>query len=182
MATPPTFTTGSVLTAAQMNQVGLWRVGGGSFVGASSFDVIGFSSDYKFYRLEYSAQRVDTTGNTTLVAQLYSGATARTTTYYGSGFYTSYLGTSGVGFATNNGASFTISFADSGGKNIASYDIAGMTSQTFSCTGNFWDAGNARQYMNGASHFVTETNDKIRISTTGGTITGEWRLYGYREP
>lgn len=55
MATPPVFTSGSVLTAAQMNAVGLWLVKAGSFSGATSHSVDSvFSSDYRNYRLVFS--------------------------------------------------------------------------------------------------------------------------------
>lgn len=49
MATPPDFTAGSVLTAAQMNAVGLWKVADQT-ISASSFAINGcFTSDYDHY-------------------------------------------------------------------------------------------------------------------------------------
>lgn len=175
-----------ILTSGDVNTYlansGLVYVAGGSFTGATSFDVTGFSSAYTYYKLEFRAQRVDTTGGLLFYGQLYSGATARTTTYYATAFFSSYLGTTGVGYTTNNGSSFMAGFADSGGYGIQSFDIQGMNSASFTMTGNAWDSGSARQYTLGASHFVTETNDKIRMSVSTGTATGTWRLYGYREP
>lgn len=181
-----TFTAGSVLTASDTNtylaNAGLVYVNGGSFTGATSFDVTGFSSTYTYYKLVYRAIRADTSGALVFYGQLYSGATARTTGYYASAFFTSYLGTTGVGYTANNSSSFMAGLADSGGYGIQSFDIQGMTSATFTITGNAWDYGNARQYALGASHAVSETNDKIRMSVSTGTATGTWRLYGYREP
>jgi hypothetical protein len=182
-----TFTTGEVLTASDTNTYlansGLVYVAGGSFTAASTIDVTGFSSTYKYFRLEFVAKRVDTTGNTTLYAQLYSGATARTTAYYSSAFFTSYLGTTGVGYASNNSSSFLFSLSDSGSPGITAYDIYGMTSEIMTMTGTFFDTGGARQYLSGAIHNVSETNDKLRIVTASpATVTGNWRLYGYREP
>lgn len=181
------FSVSEVLTASDTNTYlansGLVYVASGSFTGASTIDITGFSSTYKYYRLEFSAKRADASGNTTLYAQLYSGATARTTSYYASAFFTSYLGTTGVGYTSNNGSSFLFGLADSGGPNITTYDLNGMTSDIFTYSGNFWDYGNARQYISGGSHIVSETNDKIRLVTASpATVTGNWRLYGYREP
>jgi hypothetical protein len=66
MATPPTFTTGAVLTGAQMNQIGLWKItptsvaGSGVslsgsnivFTSAATINVNGvFSADYDFYKV-----------------------------------------------------------------------------------------------------------------------------------
>jgi len=175
----PVFASGDVLNASDMNAVGLWRVATGSFSAASSFDVIGFSSDYRYYKLVYSAQRVDTVGNTIFYAQLFDGATARTTGYYASAFFSSYLGTTGVGYTTNNGSSFMAGLADSGQPGLQSFDIFGTPS--FSMTGNAWDVGSARQYTLGANRFTSEAYDRIRFTGSAGTVTGTWRLYGYKE-
>lgn len=181
-----TFSVSEVLTASDTNTYlansGLVYVAAGSFTGATSFDVTGFSSTYKYFRLEFSTQRVDTSGNAVLYGQLYNGATARTTGYYASAFFSSYLGSTGVGYTSNNGSNFMAGLADSGGTGLQAFDIFGMTSANFTLTGNAWDVGSARQYMIGANHFVNETNDKIRFSASAGTMTGTWRLYGYREP
>ena len=56
MATPPVFTTGAVLTAAQMNAVGMWEIT--SFTPSSNQGAFtinsAFSSDYDSYRLIWS--------------------------------------------------------------------------------------------------------------------------------
>jgi hypothetical protein len=56
MATPPDFTTGAVLTAAQMNAVGLWLVKTQT-VGSAVPDVTvtdAFSADYDNYKILYT--------------------------------------------------------------------------------------------------------------------------------
>lgn len=181
-----TFSDAVALPASDINTYlansGLVYVSSGSFTAATLFDITGFSSTYNYYRLEFRAQRVDTTGASTIYAQLYNGATVRSTAYYASAFFSSYLGATGVGYTSNNASSFFCGTTDSAGMALHSFDIQGMTSGNFVLTGNFWDTGNARQYMLGASHNATETNDKIRMTITTGTATGNWRLYGYREP
>ena len=52
MATPPDFSVGQVLTAAQMNAVGLWKVGTLTVTNATSgFTDTAFTSDFKNYRI-----------------------------------------------------------------------------------------------------------------------------------
>jgi len=52
MATPPTFSTGAVLTAAQMNAVGLWKVASTTFSGSSGVEIQNcFSADYLNYKV-----------------------------------------------------------------------------------------------------------------------------------
>ena len=53
MATPPVFSAGAVLTAAQMNAVGLWEIKTQTIgTGVASFEVTGaFSSDYDNYKI-----------------------------------------------------------------------------------------------------------------------------------
>ncbi len=84
MATPPDFTTGAVLTAAQMNAVGLWLVKTQTFTTQTNVDVTSvFTSDYENYiaivRLASSL-----TGNYNNV-QLLNGSTPKTTNYSRSG-------------------------------------------------------------------------------------------------
>jgi hypothetical protein len=56
MATPPTFTTGAVLTSAQMNAVGMWEIT--SYTATSNQGAFtinsAFSGDYDSYRLIWS--------------------------------------------------------------------------------------------------------------------------------
>ena len=78
MATPPTFTAGQVLTAAQMNKVGLWLISE-TTIGSSVASVTvssAFSADYRNYLIVIS----NTNGsvNTTLNMQL----DGLTTDYY----------------------------------------------------------------------------------------------------
>jgi hypothetical protein len=47
MATPPDFSSGAVLTAAQMNSVGLWKVASGSLSTATTNFQGCFTSDYR---------------------------------------------------------------------------------------------------------------------------------------
>lgn len=186
MAVTANLSAGQVLTASTVNNYminsGLVYVGGGSFTGATSFDVTGFSSTYKYYRLVHSAKRVDSNAASVLYGQLVNGTTVRNTSYYGSAFFTGFSGTTGVGYTSNNASNVVMGLCWYTGSGVTSFDIGGMTSDYMSFSGTFWDYSNARQYLAGGQHDVSETNDKIRITASAGTVTGFWRLYGYREP
>lgn len=183
-----TFTTGEVLTASDtmtfLANAGLVYVSSGSFTAATSFEITGFSSTYQFYRVELQGYRVDAAGIANLNAQLMNGATLRNTAYFESAFYTDYLGASGGQASANNAADFHYTRFDSNERGICAYDMRGFTSGKWSMTGTYWDVAYARQVMNGAFHNVSETNDRLKLSviTAGATVTGQWRVYGYREP
>ena len=177
--------TASILNTYAMNS-GLVYIGQGSFSAAATFDITGFSSSYFSYRVIMNGRRVDTVGNATLTAQLVSGTTVRNTGYYAAAGYSNYLGAQGNKANTNNGASFYCGNFDSGlGSGVAggfsTFDCMGLTSSVFVAQGTAWDPGNAQQIYWGTTHNVSETNDKLRVTASAGTISGTWRLYGYRE-
>lgn len=65
MATPPDFTAGAVLTAAQMNKIGLWHittVTGGNGTSSVAVDNV-FSADYLNYRITVSGGTIATATN-----------------------------------------------------------------------------------------------------------------------
>jgi len=82
--------------------VGMELIGSASFAGATTFDVTGFSSTYRRYRLMYDLRRSDTTGFTGLEFQVRSSTTPQTSGYYYGGAYANYLGTTAILFNGNN--------------------------------------------------------------------------------
>jgi hypothetical protein len=82
MATPPVFTAGQVLTAAQMNDIGMWLVGSSDYTTVTSVtlnDV--FTSDFRNYKLFWSQTTGASSGNVTI--QFTVAGTATTTNYLG---------------------------------------------------------------------------------------------------
>ena len=63
MATPPDFTTGQVLTAAQMNAIGMWLVKSDSVTGANPTITGAFSSDFVAYKIIFTELSCSTTTN-----------------------------------------------------------------------------------------------------------------------
>jgi hypothetical protein len=104
MATPPNFTAGAVLTAAQINKVGLWHIttvtGGNGAASVPVADV--FSADFNDYQIVVSGGTIATAQN----LRMRLGATA--TGYY-AGYITNRYDTGALlGGGDNNATYWTI--------------------------------------------------------------------------
>lgn len=162
---------------------GMELISSGTVTSATSFQITGFSSSYEYYKLQLLLRRSDTVGATTLYAQIYNGATPRTNAYYAAAGFSSYLGTQGVGYTSNNSSNFFLFNADSGvtgSAGLGSYEISGMNNGSFNMLGKHWDVQNARTYEIGAYRNAVDTNDRLNVTVTTGQVTGSWKLYGYR--
>jgi hypothetical protein len=101
MATPPDFTAGQVLTAAQMNQAGMWLVKSQA-VGTAVPSVTvtnAFNADFNAYKI--IATNVVSSAAGFCTFQL----TGLTTGYYGNIIIANYSSGSVTSFGTNNGSS-----------------------------------------------------------------------------
>lgn len=76
MPTPPTFTSGSVLTAAQMNQVGLWLVKTQSLTTVTNSITSCFSADFNSYRVVVNNLNNGSTTSRALSIRMGTDATA----------------------------------------------------------------------------------------------------------
>ena len=148
MATPPTFTSGAVLTAAQMNSVGLWLVKTQTIGNAvSSVTVTGaFSADYPNYKIVLAG---GVGSATQAIALNLDGSTA--------GYYYSHISaTYAVGVPTNspgaNVAAWTLAGVSSVDQNFVNCDILSPQAAK--------PAGIQGSYINGST------------TGNGGTITG----------
>lgn len=174
--TAPTFTAGEVLTAAEMNKVGLWKISDttiGSAVSTVPVTSV-FSADYQNYIITVSGGTHSTgTGTLTLIlgastASYYSGATIVT---YSTGAVT--------GTAVNNGAAWNLGMANSTALN-AHITLMGpqlakpTTYHSFDSNGTS-QARNWVGYHNVATAYTGFTLGVSAGTMTGGTIT----VYGY---
>jgi uncharacterized protein YdbL (DUF1318 family) len=180
MSTPPDFTSGAILTAAQMNSVGLWLVKTqtvGSAV-ASVTVTDAFSSDFENYKIVISGGAGSTAGatlNMTLGATAtgyYFGATASafasaTVTAINGNNTTSW---SRAGVANTNSMNGEIGLFSPNLAKRTHYNgqyVQTVTGGNAVSSGGFLD--NATQYT------------AFTLTPSAGTITGGIiRVYGYR--
>jgi hypothetical protein len=173
----PSFASGEVLTAADMNAVGLWLVKSQAVgTGVSSVTVTGaFSADYDNYKVIYA----DGAGSTIAVINMRLGSTAAG--YFNAGMIVPYTGATSA--SQNNNAAqwspvgvFASDYANLNFEILSPF----LSKKTFIAwdylyaTGEYIRAGG---YLNDTSSYTSFT-----IITGGGTLTGGTiRVYGYRK-
>jgi hypothetical protein len=183
----PDFSPGEVLTAAAMDSIGLWRVGGGALSGsATNFQGV-FTSNYTNYLI--TLDNLQLSGTADLGIRMLSGATPIFTTDY---FYAfTGLNTSGVA-ANQNGASQTlafIGFSQSGANNIPigssrievfSPALAART--FFKCASIAYPGSDTATRDGAIRHNITTSYDGIQfLPNAGVTMGGNVSIYGYRK-
>ena len=181
MAAPPDFTTGQVLTAAQMNAVGLWLVKTQTIGSAVSSVTVSsaFSTDYDVYLITVSGGAGS--GSNAWTLQLGSTNTG----YYNSGYVVPYTGAASLS-QRNNGVSWAnvgIQSTNSGnayiilnGPNLAKRTYI-TANYIFGDPAGGGDAMTINGYQNSDTQFTALTLGFGGGTMTGGTI----RVYGYRK-
>ena len=175
MATPPDFTTGQVLTAAQMNAVGLWLVDSETFTTSSSFDLT-LPSDFDNFRLIIKVSATSTTLAQQL--QLLSGATPAATNYNWYIFGGPNLENGAASTVLKLGGSFSTVQEMSASLDIIDPGKA-LRTEFF---GHTWGATGGGGLLVGGlvgNHTTATAYTGIRITTSTGTMTGTAYLYGY---
>ena len=178
MATPPDFTAGQILTAAQMNQVGLWLIKTQTIGSAVSTVTVSdvFSADYDSYKVIVSGG----TSSTFQAMALRLGAT--TTGYYAAYTGVGYTTAAAVLAANNNAANFTqVGIAGTNGLQL-NVDIVGpnLAKNTFIDGGTGFNSAGSSGYV--YAGFLNDTTQYTAFTLiVGGTITGGTiTVYGYR--
>jgi hypothetical protein len=177
MATPPTFTTGAVLTAAQMNAVGLWLVKSQTIgTGVTSVTVTGaFSADYDNYRIVISG------GTASTAANLLMGLGSSVTGYYGLLQYGTYAGSAYTAATNNNSTQWDfVGYCNTNYVGAAFDLIAPFTTRWTQILNAGWTPSTASGTFQGI-HQVATSYTSFTIASaaamTGGTIS----VYGYRK-
>ena len=178
MPTPPTFTSGSVLTAAQMNAVGLWLVKSQTVGNAVASVTVSaaFDSTYDDYRIIYSNGAVSATCDIRL--QL---GTANSD-YYGMLIYGNYGAATVSGANTNGGTLFPHCGGGDGNYCFMAVDVFSpnlargtMLTTLSNLSGVNFGMFAGRQAS--ATQFTAFT-----ISPSSGTLTGgQINVYGVRK-
>jgi len=180
--TYPSFTSGEVLTATDMNAVGLWLVKTQT-VGTAVASVAvtdAFSSTYDNYRIIYTGGAAST--SCTLSLQFGIGGTMTTTNYYGTAAYAN-LGAAAWQLAINNPGSQCDNVG--GGNTTSAYlmtDVLmpNLAEQT-SISGPYVLSDFGRFGLHSFAQLSTTQFTSFKITPSSGTITGGTiRVYGYR--
>ena len=179
MATPPVFSAGSVLTAGQMNAVGLWLVKTDTITSGTSKEITGaFSSDYTNYRIVISNVRMNA------VDGLYFRFGTANTGYYGSLQYDRYDGTANGYARNNNGAGLAIGygedFVSAGSSSFDVYNPQG-TADRRNIAGNFYSAGYSGWF--GGTRVTSTAYTSFTLYSAGGSTFSSCNIYvyGYRK-
>ena len=177
MATPPTFGSGAVLTAAQMNSVGLWLVKtqtvGSAVASVTVSDV--FSSDYDNYKIIISGGAASTD------VGFYMRLGATVAGYYSVYIYTAYTGTTVAGFNASNSSEWNSIGSSSSAGHQVSIDLLNPFLAKRTSYGGFnqnttTNAGHVAGYLANTTSYTGFTIIPTSGTLTGGTI----KVYGYR--
>jgi len=176
MAVPPDFVAGQVLTAAQMNKIGLWLISSTTVgTGVASVTVSSaFSADYDNYKIIVT--NVDcSVGSQDLKLTL--GATA--TGYYGTQEYNFPTGTTGKQYM-NNATSWLAGFTDVNDNASWSYDLLAPFKSKYTTILGQWQGNGYAGYLTGSLDNTTSYT-AFTITPNSGTMTGGTiKVYGYR--
>lgn len=185
MATPPDFTSGAVLTAAQMNAVGLWEITSGTVTSGLSFDLTSvFSADYDSYKLVLTQVRTASTGGS-IQFRLLSGATPVSTGYYYGGTQVDIALNSISVFRGNNSNELDSGAVVAASGAMTSLEIHNpFTARSTSFNGQSADARGGSGY-GGISYAGQQTSatsyNGIRVLSSAYAFTNcNYKLYGYR--
>jgi hypothetical protein len=179
--TYPSFTSGDILTAADMNAVGLWLVKTQTVGSAvASVAVTGaFSSTYDNYRIMVNIDAI-TAGGPYVTLQL--GAT--TTGYYYGAAAVVYSTAGFSGLVSNNQASFNrLGPANSGSGGSLIIDVLNpnrayrtVISSSYADFNTAGSAGYGSGFLNNTTQYTDFTIGLTSSTMTGGNI----RVYGYK--
>jgi hypothetical protein len=183
----PSFATGEVLTAADMNAVGLWKITTATTTSGSAFDITGiFSSNYDAYKIVISDIRLNTVGG--LNAQFTTGTSPVVVNASNWTFLTNRidyaLNALSVDKATAN-ASFRFSIAGTNATGAFMDIMNPNLAQNSSVVAQGSDSRNTTGYLpytTGANLANNTQYTGIRFNCEGGTTFTNMKVvvYGYR--
>jgi hypothetical protein len=182
MATPPVFTSGAILTAAQMNSIGMWKISSGTSslsTTPTQFTSVFNNTDYPNYKLFLTTTAASTTNR--ILFKFISGTTPASTAYYGGGIGGSSGGATVYFPGSNNLSSLILGPSTNAATRVTAMDIiapnqAIQTMYSGYCT----EINNADAFTFGGCHLTATAYDGFELVTSAGTMTIAYQLYGYR--
>jgi hypothetical protein len=184
MATPPDFSVGQTLTAAQMNAVGLWKITTVTPTAATTISVNNcFTSDFTNYVVLVTPITVASASDVTI--RLTTSGTASSSNYYVSNIFvenTSITSTGENNITSWRGISIGLS-AVAASLNVLKFDIFGpaTTERTrYQMSSSAWTGSQIRYRQGMGFHDQTVSYDGFQLIATSN-ITATISVYGYRD-
>ena len=182
MATPPIFTSGAILTAAQMNAVGMWKIASGTAsltTTATQFATVFNNTDYPNYKLFITTTAASTSNK--LLLRFLVGTSPAISAYYGAGIGGAQGSNTTVYFERSSNASALSITKTATSRRVTAFDILNPnTAIETTYSGYYTDVDNADAYTWGGIHLATTAYNGFDIATSVGTQTISYQLYGYR--
>jgi hypothetical protein len=180
MATPPDFTAGQILTAAQMNAVGMWLISDTTITTQSSVSFDGvFTADYRNYLL---ILRYQTTNDVSLEYQNRASASNATSNYNRQQLVVDSTSVAGArvtaqsSYGVGQSSVGVISFIET---YISGPQLSEATLFATTAARNYGSAyTNAGMNFFQGNHSTATAYDGFRLFVSAGTFTGTATIYG----
>ena len=188
MTTPPTFVSGAILTAAQMNSIGMWQTSSTTIAALSTTTSVSncFSTDYLNYRVLFTAT-VATANIRMRLNYRDSGGDVTTANYqFGAGGLTA-TSTFAVDYSGTSGQTKTLIGESGGAGSRFSLTMDVFNPFATDHTTALWQSGATLQTttptitMGVANYLATTsmTGFTIQRDSGTGTFSGVIKVYGY---
>ena len=151
-----------------------------TFTNQSFVTVTGFSADYEWYEIYFSAVR-STTGSTAVLGVLYNGATALNSSYYGGNGRSTYQGTVSAEYNQDNAGDFYGTTVENRYRGNFTMRVFRKQGEQFTYNTTGFNGNTFSGFFGGGFRASTADWDRIRFTGFSGNITGQWSLYGLRK-
>lgn len=176
----PTFATGDVLNASDMNAVGLWLVKTQTIgSGVSSVTITSaFSAEYDNYRVVVSNTQFTVSDTTFLVRP----DNVSSSVYYGGGYFALFSGGGLSQYVLNAGNAGGVGITTSGQKATIIFDVSEpFNSSSWTRFHGMPSIGNLYTAQYSSMAATTASYTSLTMLPASGTMTGGTiRVYGYR--
>lgn len=178
----PSFNSGDVLNASDMNAVSGWKVSTATVTGIGTGGVIVnnlFTTDYDRFRLHLYDVLLGA-GTGAVFMQLTASGTQSATGYYSAGQYVLWATNTGANSNTNNGVSWVAASINDTIRASSCWDIMNVSNATQTQIVGQKQNWDALENM-GGYHSGTSVYDGLRFYTNTGTASLKLAVYGYRD-
>jgi hypothetical protein len=178
----PSFSVGEVLTAADMNAVGLWKVASGTLsLSTTATNVTGvFSSTYKQYRILLNYTARSTTNRVDM--RYINGTTPTSSGYYQAGIAPDFASNTTLYMQRSNNDPQLYGIGTASAQLGVSFDIFNANKADVTMhQGHMNDRNSGYVYSFGGLQTSSTVFTGFQLFTSTGTATVEYQVFGYRD-